>query len=228
MQSLLEAWVHVAPGDFHALIRRHERGNQVEFRLPGIGRLGPEHPMPQLFAKLWAGEHPLETHPSTAAFLKHGPGAYLRSQCEPDGVWQKRAHYLIVDKQMGIEDMLSIFLEPAKGTLVTVHSGAFAAPMDAGLLGPAQEFAAVANALLLARGGISRERGAPAGKLSRREAEVMEWVAKGKQNAEIAGLAGLSVHTVRKHLENCFAKLGVDNRTAAVGAFHQAKRRKRR
>jgi len=224
LQALLEAWVHVAPGDHHSLIRRHEQGNEVEFRLPGAGRLGADHPMPRLFAELWADEHPLETHPSVEAFLKHGPGAYLRSQIEPDETWHKRAHYLTVDKPQGIEDMLSIFLEPWKGTLVTVHTGSFSGPMDAGLLGPAREFASVANSLLLARGGLARESGRPVAELSGREAEVMGWVSKGKRNSEIGAILELSVHTVRKHLENCFAKLGVETRTAAVVEFEKAKR----
>lgn len=221
LQALLEAWMHVAPGDFHSLIRRHEQGNRVEFRLPGVGRLGPEHPMPQLFAKLWASEHPLETHPSTEAFLKNGPGAYLRSQLEPDRMWRKRAHYRLLDKPQGIEDMVSIFLEPSKGTLVTVHTGSFTSPMNPAVLGPAQEFATFANVLLMARGGISNEREEPRQELTRREAEIMEWVSRGNRNSEIAKILGVSTHTVRKHLENVFAKLGVENRTAAAGAFKE-------
>lgn len=228
LQALVEAWAHVTPGDHHSLIRRHARGNRIEFLLPGTGRLGPEHPLAQLFAKLWVNEHPLETHPNAEAFLKNGPGVYLRSQWEKDAVWRKRAHYRIVDKPQGIEDMISIFLVPTNGTLVTMHAGSFKSPMDPELLKPAQEFAALANALLLARGGISRELGAASEKLSRREIQVMEWVASGKQNAEIADLIGVSIHTVRKHLEKSFVKLGVENRTAAVAAFQKASRRRRR
>ncbi|MFM8364428.1 MAG: response regulator transcription factor [Verrucomicrobiota bacterium] len=227
LQALLEAWVRVAPGDFHALIRRHEEGNRVEFRLPGIGLLGPEHPLPQLFAKLWASEHPLETHPSTAAFLKNGPGAYLRSQLEPDRVWKKRAHYRVLDKPQGIEDMVSIFLEPSKGTLVTVHTGSFTSPINPAVLRPAQEFADVANILFQARGGISKGREEPSRKLTRRETQIMEWVSRGNRNAEIAKILGVSQHTIRKHLENAFAKLGVENRTAAAGAFERIVRRAR-
>ena len=221
LQALLEAWVHVSPGDHHSLIRRHEEGNQIEFRLPGAGRLGPGHRLPRLFAKLWARENPLESHPATEAFLKHGPGVYLRSQWEPDGLWHRRAHYRLVDKPQGIEDMCSLFLEPVKGTLVTLHSGVFTGPMNPAVLGPAREFVSVANALLDARGGLSQETAAPRRDLSRREVEILGWVSQGKQNSEIATLLGLSAHTVRKHLENAFVKLGVENRTAAAGAFEK-------
>jgi DNA-binding CsgD family transcriptional regulator len=52
--------------------------------------------------------------------------------------------------------------------------------------------------------------------LSRREAEVLAWVAQGKTNPEIASIAGLSGRTVGKHLERVYAKLGVETRTAAA------------
>jgi DNA-binding CsgD family transcriptional regulator len=55
--------------------------------------------------------------------------------------------------------------------------------------------------------------------LTAREQEVLSWVARGKTNPEIAELLWLAPGTVRKHLENVFAKLGVSTRTAAVACF---------
>jgi len=55
--------------------------------------------------------------------------------------------------------------------------------------------------------------------LTKREQEVVSWVARGKTNAEIAELLWLAPSTVRKHLENVYAKLGVSTRTAAVARF---------
>jgi DNA-binding CsgD family transcriptional regulator len=52
--------------------------------------------------------------------------------------------------------------------------------------------------------------------LTGREAEILAWVARGKTNKEIAKLVLASPHTVRKHLEHTFRKLGVHTRTAAV------------
>ena len=52
--------------------------------------------------------------------------------------------------------------------------------------------------------------------LTAREREVLTWVARGKTNAEIARLLWLAPSTVAKHLENVYAKLGVNTRTAAV------------
>ncbi|MDU6135591.1 response regulator transcription factor [Bradyrhizobium sp.] len=52
--------------------------------------------------------------------------------------------------------------------------------------------------------------------LTVREAEVLSWLSKGKTNRDIAQILGLSPRTVDKHLEQIYAKLGVENRTAAA------------
>ena len=52
--------------------------------------------------------------------------------------------------------------------------------------------------------------------LTRREAEVVAWVARGKTNKEIAAILDVSPRTVQKHLEHAFEKLGVETRTAAA------------
>jgi len=54
------------------------------------------------------------------------------------------------------------------------------------------------------------------GTLSRREREVLDWVAAGKSDAQAAAILGISVRTVHKHLEHIYEKLGVEGRTAAV------------
>ena len=60
---------------------------------------------------------------------------------------------------------------------------------------------------------------APAGSaLSAREIEVLELVARGRSNKEIARLLHLSEATVKTHLVHSFSKLGVEDRTEAVMA----------
>ena len=53
-------------------------------------------------------------------------------------------------------------------------------------------------------------------KLTQREAEVLDWVIKGKTNRDIGEILGTSPRTVNKHLEHVFVKLGVETRTAAA------------
>lgn len=52
--------------------------------------------------------------------------------------------------------------------------------------------------------------------LTPRESEVLMWVARGKSNRDIAEILNLSPRTVNKHLEQVYAKLGVENRASAA------------
>ena len=61
-------------------------------------------------------------------------------------------------------------------------------------------------------------RGEP--ELTPRQWEVLRQVATGASNTQIARGLGLSVATVRKHLENVFLRLGVQSRTEALARVH--------
>jgi len=65
---------------------------------------------------------------------------------------------------------------------------------------------------------LSRERPTPrlAGNLTIAERRVLNHVAAGRNNAEIAESLCITVATVRKHLEHAYRKLGVSNRAAAL------------
>ena len=52
--------------------------------------------------------------------------------------------------------------------------------------------------------------------ITRREAEVLMWLSRGKSNRDIAAILTLSPRTVNKHLEQIFAKLQIDNRASAT------------
>jgi DNA-binding CsgD family transcriptional regulator len=70
--------------------------------------------------------------------------------------------------------------------------------------------------------GLSRSGavGAPGG-LTAREVEVLRLVAEGRTNREIAKALTLSDHTVRRHLQNIFNKIGVSSRAAATAFAFQ-------
>lgn len=76
---------------------------------------------------------------------------------------------------------------------------------------------------LRARAGL----GAPtvdqsdASDLSARELEVLAHVARGQTNREIAAALTISQHTVGRHLENIFTKLGVSGRAAATAYAYE-------
>jgi DNA-binding NarL/FixJ family response regulator len=68
----------------------------------------------------------------------------------------------------------------------------------------------VAGALLPTR------RGAPGADLSAREREVLELVAEGLANKQIARRLGIAERTVKVHLGNVFRRIGVADRTSAA------------
>ena len=61
----------------------------------------------------------------------------------------------------------------------------------------------------------------PPGGLTGREAEVLAGVATGASNREVAAALFISEATVRRHLANIYAKLGVGSRTAAAAWAHE-------
>lgn len=63
-------------------------------------------------------------------------------------------------------------------------------------------------------GGLESQAGA--GLLTRREAELMDYVREGLRNSEIGEIMHIAQVTVEKNLTSIYRKLGVKNRTAAI------------
>ncbi|GAA5055796.1 DNA-binding NarL/FixJ family response regulator [Thermocatellispora tengchongensis] len=55
--------------------------------------------------------------------------------------------------------------------------------------------------------------------LSKRETEVMDLIATGHSNGQIAQRLFLSEKTVKNHVNRIYAKLGVDSRVTAIGLW---------
>jgi DNA-binding CsgD family transcriptional regulator len=75
--------------------------------------------------------------------------------------------------------------------------------------------------LWLLLGEHASSRATPTHGLTRREAEVFQWLAAGKTNKDIATILAISPRTVEKHLERIFQYLGVETRTAAAAEFYR-------
>ena len=52
--------------------------------------------------------------------------------------------------------------------------------------------------------------------LTARERDVLDWLAAGKTDKDIAAILAISPRTVQKHLQRIYEKLGVETRTAAA------------
>lgn len=71
---------------------------------------------------------------------------------------------------------------------------------------------------ILAQQSVQR----PFPQLSDRETEILELLARGRSNEQIAATLFLSVKTIRNYVSAVFAKLGVNSRAAAVAAARDA------
>lgn len=61
----------------------------------------------------------------------------------------------------------------------------------------------------------------PSGNLTQRQIEVLVLVAAGRANREIASELSVSEHTVRRHLQDIFHKIGVTSRAAATAFAYE-------
>jgi LuxR family maltose regulon positive regulatory protein len=68
----------------------------------------------------------------------------------------------------------------------------------------------------LYRPGGYRRRDTERGSLSSREGEIVDLIALGQSNKEIAKTLGIGAETVKSHVKSIFVKLGVDKRAHAV------------
>jgi two-component system, NarL family, response regulator YdfI len=72
----------------------------------------------------------------------------------------------------------------------------------------------------------AKETGSPRGeliKLTPRELEVLEAIARGDRSKEVAFQLGISERTIKAHLASIYNKLGVDSRAAAISVAMQKK-----
>lgn len=126
--------------------------------------------------------------------------------------------YQEADRPLGVEYMLRLWLDPTSASGARFEFDR--ADRDFG-----ERDRAVLDLLLphlrQVRRKAARMRRSANGPstLTPREHEILEHVADGRTNAEVAWLLGISPDTVRKHLENAYAKLGVHTRTGAVAAL---------
>ncbi len=79
----------------------------------------------------------------------------------------------------------------------------------------------VEHVRLLSLGLAQRRQGEPRTVLSAREREVLMHLVAGRTNRQIAEMLTVSPHTVARHVEHIYAKLGVTNRTAATAYAYE-------
>jgi DNA-binding NarL/FixJ family response regulator len=140
-----------------------------------------------------------------------------------------RPHVAVVDLFIGEESGAEVCerlraAEPATRVLLFSGAGEISphAARAAGASGfahkdwPARKIAGAVRLVGLGGTVFERQEPTPALGLSDRERSVLELMAAGATNPEIADKLHLSKHTVKEHTSSVYRKLGVRNRTEAV------------
>ncbi len=131
--------------------------------------------------------------------LRRAAGAWQRLGA-PYELGRTRMRIGLACRALGDDEGTTLELEAARDTFAR--------------LGAAPDLARVSRLLL-------DGRSADAHGLTAREVEVLRLVAAGRSNREVADELVISVHTVARHLQNIFAKLGVSSRTEAGALAHE-------
>jgi DNA-binding CsgD family transcriptional regulator len=210
---VLEALRRLVPCD---VVAYHER---VDPRAPRLIVWSGEPRGPVTAEVRAAGRRLEHLDPLTPA-----PGARKYSDLFSRREFHRHDLYQELARPLGIEDMVRLWLEPT-------GAGEARFEFDRPDRGFRERDREVLDVLLphlaqFRRNALRRRRpyADPAQPLTPREREILELVAEGRQNAEVAGILWISPGTVRKHLENAYEKLGVHTRTAAVAALRRASR----
>jgi DNA-binding CsgD family transcriptional regulator len=162
--------------------------------------------------------------------------------CPPDALSARLAEHrpthLLVDAGIfGTQDLLRAADDPGLRVIV-LENQAGSSPSHVTRMAGSDRLGALVDLL---RAGIAPRRartpiaaavtasgGAPLSMLTEREREVVELLVQVGRTDAIADCLEISVHTVRTHLQNVYAKLGVNNRHQLVALAMKAGVRSRR
>jgi DNA-binding CsgD family transcriptional regulator len=123
--------------------------------------------------------------------------------------------YLAFLKQFGVREGISVPVFGAKGTVAVVAAGTMTQDLRIGpddLLDLQLVCAFVHRRFLQLFGASDQELPT----LTKREREVLGWIAQGKSTSVIASILGVSEHTIDTLTRRTFQKLGVNDRISAV------------
>jgi DNA-binding CsgD family transcriptional regulator len=143
------------------------------------------------------------------------PGLVFRcSDIVPDAEWRQGGMYADYDRPLGIEHELMVCLDAGRPQrtlrlLFARGAGSDFSERDVAVLTLLQPH--LQSAYVAAE---RRRRGLRP--LTDRQRQILQYIAAGYTNGQIATRLDVSEHTVRKHVENIFARLDVTSRTAAA------------
>jgi DNA-binding CsgD family transcriptional regulator len=171
-------------------------------------------------AVLQAAAHLLPQHPLYEEIFVRGNTRPLRlTDFASVQAFQRTGLYQELYRASGLTYQLVVGTPMPGGSLITCavfrHSPDFTR-LEQTLLAFVQPHIAALLARLPVVSGLAAGVGAPpALGLTRREADILFHLTRGRADKEIGQLCAISARTVQNHLHNIYHKLGVANRTAA-------------
>lgn len=170
---------------------------------------------PETMHKAYLEERLFEHDPVTnrAATALHPQYWFEVEQTSPGTRFSQRLFALL--REAGFADGFTIPVFGPYGFAAFVACGRFSGPFSLAQI--QLRILQLASQELYNRTLMIRDEEAPAPPhLSEREVEVLQWLARGKSNAVIAAILGVSPHTVDTIMRRAFVKLNASNRIAAV------------
>ena len=172
---------------------------------------------PELMKTAYLEERLFENDPVTrrSAVALHPQFWFEVEQTSPGTRFSQRVFELL--RESGFVDGFTIPVFGPYGFAAYVACGRLSAPFNLSQIElrilqlASQE---LYNRTVMIRGDDASSPSPP--HLSEREVEILQWIARGKSNAVIAAILGLSPHTVDTIMRRAFVKLNASNRVAAV------------
>ena len=205
----------------YAFLQARGFDNVIYLRLGPLADPGPgwidvlAEGVPDEWTKAYVAEELWRADPVTAqARVSLAPFFWLdvgqmRKLSPPEASFLRRR----VQEALGDGVALPVFGPALRDGYVGAGFGGARRPLSAAAL---RELQCAAQMGHLAYCGVAPAGGPQPNSLSPREREVMGWIARGRSNATIGEILGVSFHTVDTMVRRIFAKLDVTDRTTAT------------
>jgi DNA-binding CsgD family transcriptional regulator len=206
--AVAKSLLDVIPAEFATFTDLDIRGQRVAAAVELVDQDYPEEPFGQFWDHFWGS--------LTCSYTEQIPR--LRTEVMSTGdfysdrQWHSTGMYAEVLHPAGVEKELLIPLQAPPG--IARRLVFFRGPR--GAFTDDERDAAVLLQPHICQALRSQARLSAARRLTARQLQLLELVVAGHDNSTVARRLGLSPGTVRKHLENTYARLGVTSRTAAA------------